>query len=184
LIPEVIERRILLIRGQKVMLDAHLADLYEVSTKRLNQQMRRNKKRFPKDFMFQLTKQEYNTLRLHSATLKMGRGQHGKYLPHVFTEQGIAMLSPVLNSERAVMVNIEIMCAFVRLRKLLGTQKDLAGKLEELERKYDRQFRVVFQVITSRSQRPQTVISFPTSSLGTKRSEHSEKPKRPMGFGT
>jgi hypothetical protein len=164
LIPEVIERRILLIRGQKVMLDAHLADLYEVSTKRLNQQMRRNKKRFPKDFMFQLTKQEYNALRLHFATLKKGRGQHGKYLPHVFTEQGVAMLSSVLNSERAVMVNIEIIRAFVRLRKLLATQKDLADKLEELEQKYDAQFRVVFQAIRQLMSPP-------------------EKPKRPMGFG-
>ena len=164
LIPEVIERRILFIRGQKVMLDAHLADLYEVSTKRLNQQMRRNKKRFPKDFMFQLTKQENNTLRMHFATLKMGRGQHGKYLPHVFTEQGVAMLSSVLNSERAVMVNIEIIRAFVRLRKLLATQKGLAYKLEKLERKYDEQFRVVFQAIRQLMSPP-------------------EKPKRPIGFG-
>jgi hypothetical protein len=165
LIPEVIERRILLIRGQKVMLDAHLADLYQVSTKRLNEQMRRNKKRFPKDFMFQLTKEEYNALRSHFATLKTGRGQHGKYLPHVFTEQGVAMLSSVLNSERAVMVNIEIIRAFVRLRKLLATQKDLADKLEELERKYDGQFRVVFQAIRELMSPP-------------------ERPKRPIGFGS
>ena len=144
LVPEAIERRILLIRGQKVLLDTHLAQLYGVTTKRLNEQIRRNLRRFPADFMFQLTKEEDEALRSHFATLDKGRGKHRKYLPYVFTEQGVAMLSSVLNSERAVMVNIEIMRAFVRLREILSTHKDLARKLEELEKKYDEQFRVVF----------------------------------------
>lgn len=144
---EKIERRILLIRGQKVMLDSHLAELYAVSTKRLNEQVRRNLRRFPDDFMFQLTKVEYDALRSHFATLKPGRGRHRKYLPLVFTEQGVAMLSSVLNSERAIAVNIEIIRAFVRLRELLATHRDLARKLDELERKYDRQFRVIFDAI-------------------------------------
>lgn len=147
IVPELIERRILLLRGQKVMLDSHLAELYAVTTKRLNEQVRRNLKRFPVDFMFQLTREEYDALRSHFATLEKGRGRHRKYLPYVFTEQGVAMLSSVLNSERAIAVNIEIMRAFVRLREILSTHKDLARKLEELERTYDAQFRVVFEAI-------------------------------------
>jgi phage regulator Rha-like protein len=147
MVPELIERRILLIRGQKVMLDAHLAELYGVSTKRLNEQVRRNSTRFPDDFMFQLTKDEADALRSHFATLEKGRGKHRKYLPYVFTEQGVAMLSSVLNSERAILVNVEIMRTFVRLREILATHKDLARKLEELEKKYDEQFRVVFEAL-------------------------------------
>ena len=144
---ERIEKRIFLFRGQRVMLDTDLAELYRVTTKRLNEQVRRNIKRFPSDFMFQLTKEEEESLRSQIATLKGGRGQHRKYLPYVFTEQGVAMLSSVLNSERAVQVNIEIMRAFVRLRELMSTHKDLARKLETLEKKYDAQFKVVFDAI-------------------------------------
>jgi hypothetical protein len=102
-LPEVIVQKILLIRGQKVILDADLAILYEVSTSRLNEQVRRNPGRFPSDFMFQLTKEEYEALRSQFATLEKGRGRHRKYLPYAFTEQGVAMLSSVLNSERAIM---------------------------------------------------------------------------------
>jgi hypothetical protein len=145
LVPEVIERRILLIRGHKVMLDAHLADLYGVETKVLKRAVRRNRERFPGDFMFQLTKEEEDILRSQFGTLRWG--EHAKYLSYVFTEQGVAMLSSVLHSKRAVQVNIEIMRAFVRLREILATHKDLARKLEELERKYDEQFRVVFEAI-------------------------------------
>jgi phage regulator Rha-like protein len=145
LAPEIIERRILLIRGQKVMLDAHLAELYGVETKVLKRAVRRNKDRFPGDFMFQLTKEEQDILRSQFGTLRWG--EHAKYLPYVFTEQGVAMLSSVLSSKRAVQVNIEIMRAFVRLREILSTHKDLARKLEELEKKYDEQFRVVFEAI-------------------------------------
>ncbi|MBI3311998.1 MAG: ORF6N domain-containing protein [Candidatus Omnitrophica bacterium] len=106
---EQIQSRILLIRGYKVMLDSDLAELYGVSTKRLNEQVRRNPNRFPPDFMFQLAPEEANSLRSQFATLKAGRGRHRKYLAYVFTEQGIAMLSSVLNSERAIQVNVTIM---------------------------------------------------------------------------
>jgi ORF6N domain len=143
---ERIERSILLIRGHKVMLDADLAVLYAVSTKRLNEQVRRNRSRFPGDFMFQLTREEVRSLRSQFATSKKGRGGR-RYAPLVFTEQGIAMLSTVLNSERAIQVNIEIMRAFVRLREMIATHKDLARKLEVLEKRYDGQFKVVFDAI-------------------------------------
>jgi ORF6N domain len=143
---ERIERSILLIRGHKVMLDADLAVLYAVSTKRLNEQVRRNRSRFPGDFMFQLTEEEVRSLRSQFATSKKGRGGR-RYSPLVFTEQGIAMLSTVLNSERPIQVNIEIMRAFVRLREMIATHKDLARKLEALEKRYDAQFKVVFDAI-------------------------------------
>jgi len=127
-----ISRAILVLRGHKVLLDAALAALYGVSAKRFNEQVRRNRNRFPDDFMFQLTPEESRALRSQSATLKSGRGQHRKYLPYAFTEQGVAMLSSVLNSERAIQVNIAIMRTFVRLRKFLATHKDLAAKLEAM----------------------------------------------------
>jgi phage regulator Rha-like protein len=148
LIPaERIEKAILLIRGHKVMLDSDLATLYGVTTKRLNEQVRRNRARFPEDFMFELTKEEADALRSQNATLKTGRGQHRKYLPYAFTEQGVAMLSSVLSSERAIEVNIAIVRAFVKLREILATHKDLARKLDELEKRYDSQFRIVFEAI-------------------------------------
>jgi hypothetical protein len=112
------------------MLDTDLADLYQVPTKVLNQAVRRNKDRFPADFMFQLTADEFSALRSQIVTLDTGRGQHRKYLPYAFTEQGVAMLSSVLRSKQAVNVNIEIMRAFVRLRELLATHEDLANKLD------------------------------------------------------
>jgi phage regulator Rha-like protein len=144
---ERITRAILLIRGQKVMLDTDLAELYGVETKTLNRAVKRNLGRFPGDFMFQLTWEEAERLRYQIGTLKTGRGRHRKYRPYAFTEQGVAMLSSVLHSERAVRVNIEIMRAFVRLRRILATNADLARKLEELEKKYDAQFKVVFDAI-------------------------------------
>jgi predicted restriction endonuclease len=128
------------------MLDADLAGLYGVTTKRLNEQVRRNRSRFPDDFMFQLTAEEVLSLRSQIATSKQGRGGR-RYAPLVFTEQGIAMLSTVLNSERAIQVNIEIMRAFVRLRELMATHKDLVRRLNEMEKKYDAQFKVVFDAI-------------------------------------
>jgi uncharacterized protein YjcR len=152
---ERITSHIFLIRGQKVMLDAHLASLYEVEVKVLNQAIKRNIERFPEDFMFQLTATEAAILRSQTVTLKTGRGEHSKYLPYAFTEQGIAMLSSVLRSERAVLVNIEIMRAFVRLRRMLASNADLAGKLNELEKKYDTQFRVVFDAIRQLMALPQ-----------------------------
>jgi len=144
---ERITRSILLIRGQKVMLDEALADLYEVEVKVLNQAVKRNAARFPADFMFQLTVEEAAVLRSQIVTLKTGSGRHRKYLPYAFTEQGVAMLSSVLRSERAVRVNIEIMRAFVQLRQLLSSHTDLARKLEALEKKYDAQFKIVFDAI-------------------------------------
>ncbi|MBZ5538621.1 MAG: ORF6N domain-containing protein [Acidobacteriia bacterium] len=145
-----VERLIHLIRNQKVMLDQDLAELYGVSIRRLNEQVRRNLARFPPDFMFQLTVDEYTFLRSQFATLKPGRGKHRKYRPYAFTEQGVAMLSSVLNSDRAVQVNPprrEIMRAFVRLRQMAISHADLARKLEGLERKYDSQFKVVFDAL-------------------------------------
>ena len=144
---ELIQQKILIIRGHRVMLDADLAVLYEVDIKVLNQAVRRNFERFPEDFMFQLVAAEAVRLRSQIVTLKPARGRHRKYLPYAFTEQGVAMLSTVLRSQRAVQVNIEIMRAFVRLRRILAEHKDLAGKLEALEKKYDSKFKVVFDAI-------------------------------------
>ena len=141
-----VERRILLIRGHKVMLDADLATLYGVGTKALNRAVRRNLERFPEDFMFQLTSDEAAALRCQSGTSNAGRGGR-RYTPYAFTEQGVAMLSSVLRSERAIHVNIAIMRAFVRLRALLATHADLARRLQALERKYDKRFRAVFVAI-------------------------------------
>ncbi|MEK6582131.1 MAG: ORF6N domain-containing protein [Nitrospirota bacterium] len=142
---EMIERKIYLIRGHKVLLDSDLAEMYGVEVKHLKRQVRRNITRFPEDFMFQLRKEEYDSLRSHFGTLK--RGEHSKYFPYVFTEQGVAMLSSALNSERAIQVNIAIMRAFVKLREMLLTHKDLARKLAAMEKKYDSQFKVVFDAI-------------------------------------
>ena len=144
---ERITRAILLIRGQKVMLDEALAALYEVEVKVLNQAVGRNAGRFPADFMFQLTAEESAFLRSQFVTLKTGSGRHRKYLPYAFTEQGVAMLSSVLRSGRAVRVNVEIMRAFVHLRQMLSSNADLARKLAALEKKYDAQFKVVFDAI-------------------------------------
>ena len=142
---ERIERRILLVRGHKVMLDKDLADLYGVETKLLNRAVRRNLHRFPDDFMFQLTKEEFDNLRRQIGTSSEWGGR--RYPPYAFTEQGVAMLSSVLNSPRAVQVNIAIMRTFVRLRQMLASHDDLARKLAALEKKYDAQFKAVFDAI-------------------------------------
>ena len=145
-----VESRIYFIRNLRVMLSSDLAVLYGVSTKYLNQQVSRNRSRFPTDFMVRLTWEEVNSLRLQIVTLKKGRGGHSKYPPIAFTEQGIAMLSGVLNSPKSIAVNIEIMRAFVRLRALLAGHKDMARKPVELERKYenhDVQIRDIFNAI-------------------------------------
>ena len=144
---EKIRHAVVRLRGQNVMLDSDLAALYGVDVKTLNQAVKRNRERFPEDFMFQLTRDEAGSLRSQIVTLDTGRGRHRKYLPKAFTEQGVAMLSSVLRSQRAVRVNIEIMRAFVQLRRMLGANEDLARKLDALEQKYDGQFRVVFQAI-------------------------------------
>ncbi len=158
---EGIERRILLLRGHKVILDRDLSELYGVTTGNLNKAARRNLMRFPADFMFQLTREEYAALRFHFGILE--KGAHAKYLPHAFTEQGVAMLSSVLRSERAVLVNIEIMRAFVRLRQLLASHADLARKLTAMEKNYDAQFKVVFDALRALMREP-------------------ERKKKPIGF--
>ena len=143
-----IEQVILLIRGHRVMLDRDLAALYGVETKNLNKAVQRNLDRFPSDFMFQLTADEAECLRFQFGTLK--RGQHFKYLPRVFTQEGVAMLSSVLRSSRAIQVNITIMRVFVRLRETLALHKELAYKLAELERKmegHDISIRTLFDAI-------------------------------------
>lgn len=141
-----INQRIHVVCGQRVMLDSDLAELYGVQTKVFNQAVQRNIKRFPEDFMFQLTEEEHESLRSQFVTSNAKRGGR-RYLPYVFTEQGVAMLSSVLNSERAIEVNIEIMRAFVGLRKIMSSHEQLAAKVEQLEKKYDKQFAVVFQAI-------------------------------------
>ncbi len=162
LIPvERIEKSILLFCGYKVMLDIHLAELYGVENKYLKRQVRRNIARFPQDFMFELTKEEQGSLRSHFGTLK--RGTHTKYLSYAFTQEGIAMLSGILRSERAIQVNVEIMRAFVRMRQLLASHKGLMDKILAMEKKYDEQFKIVFQAIY-------------------RLMEEEEKPKRQIGF--
>jgi len=140
-----IEKAILLIRGQKVMLDVDLAALYGVETKMLVRAVKRNINRFPTDFMFQLSKEEFDNLRFHFGTSSDWGGR--RYPPYAFTEQGVAMLSSVLRSQRAIQVNIEIMRAFIRLRQMLASHVQLARKLDALEKKYDAQFKQVFEAI-------------------------------------
>ncbi|MBU2447495.1 MAG: ORF6N domain-containing protein [Bacteroidetes bacterium] len=169
LIPiEKITSKICLMRDEKVLLDSDLAELYGVETKQLKRSVRRNFDRFPKDFMFQLSREEYDSLRSQFGTLK--RGEHTKYLPYVFTEQGVAMLSSVLNNERAVKVNIAIMRAFVQMRKFLQSSEALAKKLNELERETKKKFA---------DQHKQIKIIFDAiKQLMTEKN----KPKKQMGF--
>jgi hypothetical protein len=143
--PERIERRIFLIRGQKVMLSTHLAELYEVETRILVQAVSRNRERFPEDFMFQLTRAEFANLKSQFVISSWGGARRST--PYAFTEQGVAMLSSVLRSPRAVQVNIAIMRAFVKLRQILASHRDLARRLDEMESRYDAQFRAVFDAI-------------------------------------
>ena len=163
ILQEVIQNKIFLIRGLKVMVDKDLAELYGVTTYDLKRAVRRNLPRFPIDFMFELTQQEHSALRRHFGALD--RGGHSKYLPYAFTEHGILMLSSVLNSERAVQVNIQIMRAFTQLREMLANHKELRQKIKEMEGKYDYQFKVVFKAIK-------------------KLLDPSVKPKRRIGFHT
>jgi phage regulator Rha-like protein len=157
---EVIEKKILFINGQKVLLDSDLAELYGVETKMLVRAVKRNMDRFPGDFMTQLTKEEFDNLKCHFGTSRWG-GR--RYLPYAFTENGVAMLSSVLNSKRAIQVNIQIMRTFTKLREMIASHKDLARKLAELEKKYDGQFRIVFEAIRQLIEQP-------------------EQPKRKIGF--
>ncbi|MDD5561020.1 MAG: ORF6N domain-containing protein [Candidatus Omnitrophica bacterium] len=141
---EVIASKILMIRGKRVMLDRDLANLYEVDTRQLTRQVRRNIDRFPDDFMFQLTREELQNLMCQIGTSSWGGNRK---FPYVFTEQGVAMLSGVLRSKRAIQVNIQIMRAFIQLKRLLLANVDLRRKIEGMEKKYDKQFAIVFQAI-------------------------------------
>ncbi len=155
---QLIERRIYLIRGIKVMIDVDLAELYGVPTHRLNERVKRNRKRFPEDFMFQLTKVESEALRSQIAISKVGRGGR-RSLPYVFTEQGVAMLSSVLNSEQAIEVNIMIMRAFVKLRQMLESNEELNRKFAAVIRKlstHEKYFRVVFDELKKLTEQPTT----------------------------
>lgn len=140
-------QRIYFFRNVKVMLDCDLAGLYGVELKRLNEQVKRNIDRFPPDFLFQVNNDEYDSLRSHFATIESGRGRHRKYMPFVFTEHGILMLSSVINSDKAIQVNIQIMRTFTTLRRMLSTHEELKKKIEAMERKYDSQFRIIFDAI-------------------------------------
>ncbi len=170
---EMIERKIFMIRGQKVMLDSDLAELYHVETKILNKAVKRNEQRFPKDFMLRLTEEEAESLRFQFGTSKSGRGGR-RYLPYVFTEQGVAMLSSVLNNEHAILVNVAIMRAFVKLREVLLTHKELARKLEQLENKmerHDEEISTIFEAIRQLMQVPEPKekkIGFIVKERGTK----------------
>ncbi len=157
----VIAAKILFVRGKKVMIDGDLAVIYGVKTGRLNEQVKRNIKRFPEDFMFQLTKEEALNLMSQNAISSWGGIRK---LPRVFTQEGVAMLSSVLNSDRAIMANIHIMRAFAQLRRMLLTNADLRRKIEAMEKKYDKQFAIVFQAIKGLLEPP------------------AEKPKRQIGF--
>lgn len=157
---EQIESIIILIRGQKVILDRYLAQLYGVTTGNFNKAVTRNIDRFPPDFIFQLTNEEFSDLKFHFGTSSWGGTRK---LPRAFTEQGVAMLSSVLRSKRAVQVNIEIMRAFVRLRQMVSTYKRLEKRLDALEERYDGQFKIVFEAIRALMNDP-------------------EKPKKPIGF--
>jgi len=158
---ESIVSKIIFLRSEKVLLDHDLAELYGVETKQLKRAVRRNIDRFPPDFMFELTKEEHDSLRHQFGTLK--RGEHSKYSPMAFTEQGVAMLSSVLKSKGAIEVNIEIMRAFVELRKMISSHADLERKLTALEKKYDKQFKIVFDAIRALMSPP-------------------EKPRKRIGF--
>ncbi len=153
---------ILVLRGEKVLLDADLAAMYEVETRSLIQAIKRNPKRFPSDFMFQLSAEEWSILRSQSGISSSHGGR--RTAPYAFTEQGVAMLSSVLHSERAIAVNIEIMRAFVHLKRMMATHADLTRKLDALEGKYDRPFKIVFDAIRALM-------------------EPRAKAKKPIGFG-
>lgn len=167
-----IQNKIYEIRGQKVMLDADLAELYEVETKRLKEAVKRNIRRFPADFMFILTRDEYNSLRSQNVTLEkqQGRGKYSKYLPFAFTEQRVAMLSSVLNSEKAINVNIAIMRTFVLIRQHALNHKELHDKLEKLEKKYNKNFKEIYHALNLL--------------LEDKTAQEDQKKREPIGFKT
>jgi phage regulator Rha-like protein len=144
---EILQQKIYEIGGQRVMLDYDLAELYEVETKRLKEAVRRNLNRFPIDFMFELSREEYFSLRTQIASLENGKGKHSKYNPFAFTEHGVTMLSSILKSERAIEINISVVRAFVHMRQYAFNHKDLTNQLKQLENQYNKQFDDVFEAI-------------------------------------
>jgi len=170
---DAVASRIVTLRGQRVILDVDLAALYGVETKRLNELVRRNAKRFPADFMFTLDQNEWESLRSQFATLKTGRGQHRKYLPYVFTEHGAIMAATVLNSPRAVEVSIFVVRAFVQLRELLTEHKELGRRLDELEARIERKLMTHDQAITGILDAIRQLMAPPPTPR-----------KRPIGFVT
>ena len=170
---ELVINKIYLIRGQKVMVDRDLAKLYGVPTKAFNQAVKRNAERFPGDFMFRLTKKEWESLRSQIVTLEIGRGKYPKYLPYVFTEQGVAMLSSVLNSETAIRVNIQIIRVFTKMRELLLTHKDILLQLQKIEKKltgHDQDIQLIFQYLKQLLNPPQ----LPRNKIGFRRKDEKE----------
>lgn len=171
---ELVMNKIYLIRGQKVMIDTDLAELYGVETKRLKEAVRRNIVRFPEDFMFELTLAESESLRTQFATLKTGRGKHAKYKPFAFTEQGVSMLSGVLKSETAVRVHIQIIRVFAKMRELLLTHKDILLQLEKIEKKlsgHDEDIKLIFQYLKQLLNPPQP----PRRKIGFKRKNEDDQ---------
>lgn len=169
---EMVMNKIYFVRGQKVMIDYDLADLYDVETKRLKEAVRRNIDRFPDDFMFELTQTEFESLRSQFATSKTGRGG-ARYLPMAFTEQGVAMLSSVLNSETAIRVNIQIIRVFTKMRELLSTHKDILLQLEKMEKKltgHDEDIALIFKYLKQLLTPPPT----PRNKIGFKRKDEKE----------
>jgi len=167
---QLIQKRIYEIRGQKVMLDYDLAEMYETETKRLKEAVRRNIDRFPRDFMFELTRDEYNSLRTQFATLEKGRGKYSKFNPFAFTEQGVAMLASVLNSQKAIQVNIVIVRAFVLLRQHLSDYKNLKMEIAKLEKEMNLKFKDIHQALNYILQKDK------------QQKEQSER--KPIGFKT
>lgn len=160
---ELVVNKIYFIRGQKIMLDFDLAILYSTETKRLKESVRRNIERFPADFMFVLTEKEWMSLRTQFASLNSGKGQHTKYKPYAFTEQGVAMLSSILNSDRAIQVNIQIIRVFTKMRHLLESHKEILNKLESLERKdieQDEKIMLIFEYLKQLEQSKREELEF------------------------
>ena len=177
---ERIYKSIYVIREHKILFDKDLAELYGVETKILTRAVRRNIKRFPQDFMFRLSSAEFKELRCQFGTSKQGRGGR-RYPPYAFTEQGVAMLSSVLRSKRAVEVNIAIMRTFVKLREILTTNTALRRKIESMERKYDEQFKHVFRILSEMvmaDPKPKTQIGYHTEAKGHKKQAKNPKAKR------
>ena len=170
--PESVERAIIVLRGRRVILDSDLATLYGVTVSVFNQAVKRNMERFPADFAFQLTREEYESLRSQMVILKAGRGAHRKYLPYVFTEHGAVMAASVLNSPKAVEMSVEVVRAFMRFRQILAANRQLAARVDDLERKMNQSNAAHSKNIGTLFDAVRSLMTAP------------EKPKRQIGFQT